>query len=743
MTRAANKLRQSKTAKRSTAGSNRRTAPTPALPTASAAPRCGTKNGKRNGSSIALPVLAEGRTKVRKSRTSKWRAGVLIALHLIIIGHIVHWWMAGRTLSPVEPSEGMYTLNYGHLNAGFLFFAAAIVATLLLGRFVCGWGCHFVAYQDLCLWLLKKIGIKPKPLRSRILVLAPLALALYMFVWPSVYRWWVGYPAPAVTNHLMKADFWETFPGPVVAVLTFVVAGMAIVYFLGAKGFCTYACPYGGFFGLADKVAPGRILVTDDCEHCGHCTAVCTSNVRVHEEVALYGMVVDPGCMKCMDCVSVCPNDALYFGFAKPSLAAKRSSPRRAKAYDFSLAEEVLMVVVGLAALLAFRALYDQIPLLLSMGMAAMTAYLVLKAVHLITNTNVRFQNWQLKGGSRMTRAGLVFLIAFLPLFAFTAHSGAVQYNVWRGRSLLAAAHVGDEVWSTGDQWWQYASAEERSSVDRATVALERADRWGLIPTYTALRDLIWLYLAAGRVDQAEQTALRMIALQPKEPDPYHGWAGILRKKGRVDEAIVQYKRALEVGPDFLPARNELAALLPELGRFDEALALNREVLRLHPPDVNWSLDFGSRLLKEGRFAEATTVLMNILAAAPSTARAHWLLGVALVQLHHKAAGVEHLRTAVQLDPTHAEAQYDLGMALLAHEQTAPAIEHLRQAIQLKGDFATAHYNLAVALAMAGRPAEAMPHAQEAIRLDPKDADARALLEVLREQASNSTQSQP
>ena len=23
----------------------------------------------------------------------------------------------------------------------------------------------------------------------------------------------------------------------------------------------------------------------------------------------MYGMVVDPGCMKCMDCVSVCPND--------------------------------------------------------------------------------------------------------------------------------------------------------------------------------------------------------------------------------------------------------------------------------------------------------------------------------------------------------------------------------------------------------------------------------------------------
>ena len=29
--------------------------------------------------------------------------------------------------------------------------------------------------------------------------------------------------------------------------------------------------------------------MTDACEHCGHCTVVCTSNVRVHEEVRDFG----------------------------------------------------------------------------------------------------------------------------------------------------------------------------------------------------------------------------------------------------------------------------------------------------------------------------------------------------------------------------------------------------------------------------------------------------------------------
>ena len=44
-------------------------------------------------------------------------------------------------------------------------------------------------------------------------------------------------------------------------------------------------------------------------------------------------MVVDPGCMKCMDCVSVCPNDALYFGFGKPTLMAPKSECDQAELF--------------------------------------------------------------------------------------------------------------------------------------------------------------------------------------------------------------------------------------------------------------------------------------------------------------------------------------------------------------------------------------------------------------------------
>src|SRR5262249_34687138 len=157
-----------------------------------------------------------------------------------------------------------------------------------------------------------------------------------MFLAPIAQRVLHGDDLSARSLALTTTTFWATFPGWVMTIATFAVCGFAIVWFLGAKGFCTYGCPYGAIFGVVDQLAPVRIRVTDACEGCGHCTAVCSSNVRVHQEVRDFGAVVDPGCMKCLDCVSVCPKDALYVGIGRPALLTKpRRELARSKASTF------------------------------------------------------------------------------------------------------------------------------------------------------------------------------------------------------------------------------------------------------------------------------------------------------------------------------------------------------------------------------------------------------------------------
>jgi polyferredoxin len=207
---------------------------------------CQSQNPKKERS-ISLPVIQNqsgSKSTIAKSNTSFWRAVVLIVIHLLMIAHFAHWWFAGNTISPIEPSEAMFTLQNGAINAGFIFFTVAILATIIFGRFVCGWGCHILALQDFCAWLLMKIGLKPKAFRSRLLVFIPLIVALYMFVYPTVYRFFVKPPSepliPQFTNHLTTTEFWATFPTVGVAIPFLFICGFLTVYFLGQKGFCTY-----------------------------------------------------------------------------------------------------------------------------------------------------------------------------------------------------------------------------------------------------------------------------------------------------------------------------------------------------------------------------------------------------------------------------------------------------------------------------------------------------------------------
>ncbi|MGH9464066.1 MAG: 4Fe-4S binding protein, partial [Thermoanaerobaculia bacterium] len=377
--------------------------------------------------------------KVKHSRMSKRRAAVLVAVHVVIAAHIAHWLVAGRTVTPVEPSEAMAFAKGGMVNAGLVFFAAAILLTLVFGRFFCGWACHLVALQDLCRWLLEKLGHRPQPLRSRLLKFVPLVAFVYMFLWPVAYRLWVGDSFSHVDTEWTTTEFWSTFPGWIVGGATLLVCGFAAVYFLGAKGFCTYACPYGAVFGAVERLSPFRIRVTDACQHCGHCTSVCTSNVRVHEEVATWGMVVDSGCMECMDCVSVCPNDALYYGAGPLPMLTKARAEVPERRYPLTWWEEALLAVAFAAAFFTFRGLYGAVPFLMALGLAGVLAYPVLLLARLATRPSLAVKGFRLKAAGRLTPAGWVFLAGIVALFLVWAQSALVRASGFLGERAYAA----------------------------------------------------------------------------------------------------------------------------------------------------------------------------------------------------------------------------------------------------------------------------------------------------------------
>lgn len=611
----------------------------------------------------ALPVAGTGElTEVRKSTNSKWRAVVLSAVHVAIAAHATHFLIAGRTLSPVEPSEAMYTLELGRLNAGFIFLLAALAATLVFGRFVCGWGCHIVALQDLCGWIMKRLGIRPRPFRSRLLIWVPLVVGLYMFVWPTVSRLVLERSAafPGFTNHLVTNSFWKTFPGPVFAVLTFACCGFAAVYFLGSKGFCTYGCPYGGLFGVVDRLSPGRIVVDDSCEQCGHCTVTCTSNVLVHDEVRRYGQVVDPGCMKCLDCVSVCPKDALSYSFATPSLFKRSRHRPRVRRYSLGLSEELTAGAVCLGSTLAFRGLYDGPPLLMSVGLGGITAFLALLLWRLWRRSDLRLQNLRLKAAGRVQPSGWIFAAATTLWLVFTAHSAFVQGHRFAGRYWLNRTEARrEEVLSGAFRDREYSPAHERATA-RSLRHFSLADRWGLAGVVEVKMGLAWSNLLRGRADDAEKAIREAVILAPGRPRLHDHLIDLLIGQGRVTEAIDALQRKLAAVESVAEDHFRLAGLLVVAGRSSEAVEQYAETVAMEPEAFEAHYNFGGLLRRLGRPEEAIEHLETAERLAPSDADTQVELGLALMALDENDAALAHLRRAIELDPDSPESRLHL-----------------------------------------------------------------------------------
>ena len=580
---------------------------------------------------ISLPVLSREhnpRGTVRRSRSGRRRAIVLATVQLLIIGHVILWllsrkygWFGGRTLTPVEPSESMEFAKNGVVNAGLIFFALTLVSTLIMGRWFCGWACHVVLLQDLCSWIMKKMGVRPKPFRSRLLIYVPLLLALYMFVWPAFYRLavapWVqpDLEWPGVSTHFATADFWQSFAGPLVAIPFLLICGFAAVYFLGSKGFCTYGCPYGGFFAPLDEFAVGRIRVTDACEQCGHCTAVCTSNVRVHEEVRAYGMVVDPGCMKCLDCVSVCPNDALYFGYGRPAQFKKlrvKKAPRRI--YDLTWPEEIGLAIVFLLSFLSVRGVYAVVPMLMAAGVAGVVTFGAWKLWRLIRDANVRFHQFQLKYHGRLKRPGAVFGGLAVIVLALTAHSGLV--NALEGGGALAARRAARLVSAPAPP----ADADE--AVARAMGLYRLASGIGdggigLAGNPRIDLRLVRLHWHRGDLGEAERYLVRAIKRSRPDQARSRDLARIVRAQGRDADAVAYAEGVLAEHPGFALLRDDAVLWLAEVGRLEAAIELCRRGLEHDPQSVGSMYRLSLLLLQVDRVDEAIDVLERLRAVDP------------------------------------------------------------------------------------------------------------------------------
>lgn len=625
---------------------------------------------------------------------AKWRMFSLIGIHVLFLTHFIHWKLAGRTLAPLELNEVLYTIHQGILTAGFILMALVMVGTLIFGRFFCSWGCHILALQDLCAAILDKLKIKPVQIRSRTLIWIPMTVMFYMFVWPQILAAFHGmseYELRVVTAEsggwasFITDSPWRNLPPVEIALLTFFICGFLIVFLLGSRGFCYMGCPYGALFGIADQFAPGRIALTGNCTDCGICTAVCSSDILVHKEVQQHQMVTNPRCLKDLDCVAACPENALNFAFRKPPLFRKgHPLGKYPDRNSFTLKEDLLMLGVFIFSALTFRGLYDAIPLLLSVGLAVCTAMITLWFYRSITSSSFTLKRTLLKTDGKWLFSGKTFVFFYSILAFVMIHSSVIQIMTYQARSNFKNLNVviTEKQSKTGYE----------SEISTAIARYERVLQFGLLKPLDTRKELANLYMLSGNT-QAATEGLKWI-LQKDAGNIEAGFrlANIYSKNGEVKTAIALLSQVVEQG-EVRPHTNDIGLLAQthlKLGNH-QLQQKNREKAKMH---FNQAIDLDPKQLEPyvalGHLAYGDG---NHQVALSNFEKALVLGGRTPVVLNNLAAihtmegrnsqAIGYLTELAELDPSNPKPQYRIGLLALASNDLQTAQTSLNKAKKL------------------------------------------------------------
>jgi tetratricopeptide (TPR) repeat protein len=371
----------------------------------------------------------------------------------------------------------------------------------------------------------------------------------------------------------------------------------------------------------------------------------------VHAEVKQYGMVVDPGCMKCMDCVSVCPNDALYFGFGKPTILAPKSNAIR-KNYSLTWPEEIVGVLVFLGSFLAVRGVYALVPFLMALGCATVTTFLTLKLWRLLRAKELSFYRFNLRSSGKIRKAGWAFAAFACAWIGLNAHCGWVRYHEFLGNIAFQKIKLPDELALAQANPARWLSPADRENILGGKQHYQAASSGGLFVNSEALPKLAWFEYLLGDAEQSVQTLGQAAAHQSGESKAlslyYRG--AILNRLGRYEEAQGSLDEALAEREDLILARQEKGESLWQLGRRDDAISVWTDAVERNARLVLVLNELAGAKRLSGKLEEAAAHEEQADRFTPNDPFYHWILARRLQDLGMAELADKHFQQTGDLD---------------------------------------------------------------------------------------------
>jgi len=180
-----------------------------------------------------------------------------------------------------------------------------------------------------------------------------------------------------------------------------------------------------------------------------------------------------------------------------------------------------------------------------------------------------------------------------------------------------------------------------------------------------------------GRLDEAEASYKKAIALKPDLAEAHSNLGNTLKKLGRLNEAEVSNTQAIALKPDYAEAHSNLGNTLQELGRLDEAKASYKQAIALKPDYAEVHSNLGNVLKELGRLDEAEVSYTQAIALKPDHAEAHNNLGGMLQELGRLDEAEVSYKQAIALEPENITAHSRLLMCLFQQDKKSVFFDEL------------------------------------------------------------------
>jgi ferredoxin-type protein NapH len=188
-----------------------------------------------------------------------------------------------------------------------------LVASVVLGRGFCSWGCFYGGWDDGFSRLRKKPVIRKvselwKWMPFAVLLMVALTSAIALL---PTYCSWIC-PFKAVTEFEQVASVESATKAGIFLSL---FGGLVIVLPLMTKKRtqCSFLCPMGAVNTLSNKITPFTLKIDKQaCTECLKCVEVCPLYALSPEDIK--AGKVSMFCSKCGKCVDACPKHSIHYG---------------------------------------------------------------------------------------------------------------------------------------------------------------------------------------------------------------------------------------------------------------------------------------------------------------------------------------------------------------------------------------------------------------------------------------------